>query len=277
MLCCCFLRDASVWKHDYFASVAAGIQSVTERAGYDITPVTSTSQAIGGRYVDYCRHRGYDGVIVMSGSFDESGLLELVNSDIPLVTIDYSFHHRGSVLSDNARGMHDLVQFAFSRGHRRIAYIYGENSSVSQTRLAAFYDACEKLKLQVPDEYVKPSLYRDYDGSAKATRELLELREPPTCILYPDDIASIGGIREIHSAGLRIPQDISVVGYDDIPLAGMVRPRLTTLHQDAEGVGQNAGRLILKAIESPRCFVPQHIMLPGYVVEGETVRDLNRW
>ena len=126
----------------------------------------------------------------------------------------------------------------------------------------------------MPDEYVKPALYRDHESSAKATRELLAMREPPTCILYPDDYASIGGMHEIVSEGLRIPHDVSITGFDGIPLAEMFRPRLTTLHQDAEGVGQNAGRLILKAIESPKSFLPQHIMLKGNVIEGETVRDL---
>ena len=269
-----FLRNESVWKHDYFSRVAEGIQSVTEQAGYDITPVTCSLPGTAGRYVDYCRHRGYDGVIVMSGSFSEAELLELINSEIPLVTIDYAFHHRGAVLSDNASGMNALVDYACRRGHRRIAYIYGEDGSVSQTRLAAFYNACQQRGIDVPDAYVKPALYRDHACSAQAARELMNLREPPTCILFPDDYACIGGMNELQASGLRVPQDVSVIGYDGIPLSELIRPRLTTLRQDAEGVGQNAGRLILQAIESPRAFIPQHIMLPGVVVEGETVRDL---
>lgn len=268
-----FLRKESVWKHDYFAGVAAGIQSVTEAAGYDITPVTCSGEAISGRYVDYCRHRGYDGVILMSASFDEEGLSDLINSEIPLVTIDYAFHHRGAVISDNARGMHDLVEFIHSRGHRRIAYIYGENSSVSQTRLAAFYDACQRLGVNVRDEYVKPALYRDHDSSAQATRELLALREPPTCILYPDDYACVGGMNMLIDMGLRIPQDISVAGYDGIPLAHLLRPKLTTILQDGQAVGRTAGRELLRAIRSPHGFVPQHIVLPCTLIPGESVSE----
>lgn len=269
-----FLRNEGVWKHDYFARVAEGIQSVTEAAGYDITPVTCRSKAVSGHYVDYCRHRGYDGVIVMSGMFGEPELMELINSEIPLVTIDYAFHHRGAVISDNVAGMSELVKYVHSQGHRRIAYVYGEDGSVSRTRLAAFYDTCQNLGIQVPDAYVKPALYRDHASSAQATRELLALRERPTCILYPDDYACIGGMDEIWNAGLRIPQDISIAGYDGIPISQLLRPRLTTLMQDAEGVGRNAGRLILKAIESPRSFLPQHIMLQGRLIEGESVREI---
>ena len=269
-----FLRNESVWMHDYFSRVASGIQKVAEAAGYDLTPVTCTRENIRERYVDYCRHRGYDGLIVMSGVFNENELMELINSEIPLVTIDYAFHHRGAVLSDNALGMRDLIRFIHSRGHRRIAYIYGEDSSVSQIRRAAFYDTCQELKLDIPDAYVKRALYRDHESCAQATRELLSLSRRPTCILYPDDYACVGGLNEILNAGLRVPHDISVAGYDGIPLAEMVRPRLTTLRQDAEGVGQNAAKLILKAIESPKSFIPQHISLRGSLVEGETVRDL---
>ena len=270
-----FLRNESVWTHDYFARVASGIQTVVEAAGYDLTPVTCTRENIRERYVDYCRHRGYDGLIVMSGVFNENELMELINSEIPLVTIDYAFYHRGAVISDNAAGMRDLIRFIHSRGHRRIAYIYGEDGSVSQTRLAAFYDTCQELGLDVPDAYVKKALYRDHASCALATRALLALPKRPTCILYPDDYACMGGINEILGAGLRIPHDISVAGYDGIPLAEMIHPRLTTLRQDAEGVGQNAARLILKAIESPKSFLPQHISLSGRVIEGESVRDLN--
>ena len=172
--------------------------------------------------------------------------------------------------------MCDLLNFVIARGHRRIAYITGERSSVTQNRLAAFYNTCEKHGIHVRDEYVKHALYRDHDASARATRELLALRERPTCIVYPDDYACIGGIQEIQQQGLRIPHDISVAGYDGIPLAEMIHPKLTTLRQDAEGVGQNAARLILKAIESPKSFLPQHISLRGRVIEGESVRDLTR-
>mgnify|MGYP000196519257 CR=1 FL=1 len=78
----------------------------------------------------------------------------------------------------------------------------------------------QRLGIEEPDEYVKPSFYRDADLAGERTGELLDLKDPPTCILYPDDYAAMGGINEIRERGLRIPEDISVAGYDGIEYRG---------------------------------------------------------
>lgn len=270
-----FLRGDTVWNHDHFSRVAAGIHAEVEAAGYDLAPVTCHKSQRPGQYLDYCRHRNYDGVIVMSGAFSEDGVLELVNSDIPLVTIDYALPHRSAVMTDHVQGMRDLVQYVYARGHRRIAYIFGENSTVSQARLTGFLDTCRQLGVSMPDAYVKPALYRDLVSCSQATRELIALPEPPTCILYPDDYAYVGGMNALMDAGLRIPEDISAAGYDGIPLSRLLRPQLTTVLQDGEAAGRSAGQLILQAIRSPRDFVPEHVMLPGKLIEGGTVKDIN--
>lgn len=270
-----FLRGESVWTHDYFAEIAASIQTVMGESGYDITPINCDGASVMGSYLDYCRYRSYDGIIVMSAGFTEKYLLELIDSEIPLVTIDYAFHHRGAVLSDNVQGMRDLVRYVHAKGHRRIAFIHGEDTSVTRNRLASFYTTAEELNVSVPDEYVRPAFYHDPDSSARATRRLLELPQRPTCILYPDDYSYVGGMNELLNQGMRIPEDISVAGYDGIRLAEILRPRLTTLRQDSEGIGRHAARMLLKAIEKPRSFISQHVTLPGRIMEGETVGSID--
>jgi len=268
-----FLRGESVWLHDHFARVAAGIHKELEAAGYDATPVTCTDEHLTGHYLEYCRHRSYDGVIVMSGSFQEEGLQELIDSGIPVVTIDYAFPQHSAVFSDHTQGMRDLVQHVYQKGHRRIAYVYGADSSVAHVRLSGFLSSCEQLGLTIQPEYMKRTTYRDPEASAQATRELMALPEPPTCILYPDDYACVGGMNMLMDMGLRIPQDISVAGYDGIPLAHLLRPKLTTILQDGQAVGRTAGRELLRAIRSPHGFVPQHIVLPCTLIPGESVSE----
>lgn len=272
-----FLRGENVWLHDHFARVAAGIHEELEAAGYDATPVTCTSEHLMGRYLEYCRHRSYDGVVVMSGFFQTEGMQELINSNIPLVVIDYAFPHRSAILTDHTQGMLDLVSHVYSKGHRRIAYIYGssdEDGSVAQVRINGFHSACRQLGLEIPPEYMKSAPYRDLEASAQATRELMALPQPPTCILYPDDHAYIGGMNVLMDMGLRIPQDISVAGYDGIPLSQLLRPKLTTVLQDGQAVGRAAGRELLRAIQSPRTFAPQHIVLPCTLLPGDSVAEI---
>lgn len=269
-----FLRGESVWLHDHFARVAAGIQEEIEAAGYDVTPVTCMDEHLTGHYLEYCRHRGYDGVIVMSGTFQEVGLQELVDSSLPLVTIDYAFAHHSAIFNDHQQGIGDLVRHVYQKGHRRIAYIFGEEGAVAHLRLSGFCNACAQLGLAIPPEYLKPAPYRDLALSAQATRELMALPQPPTCILYPDDYACVGGMNALMDMGLRIPEDVSIAGYDGIALSHLLRPRLTTVLQDGQAQGRSAGRELLRAISHPQDFVPQHIVLPCTLLPGDSVGEI---
>lgn len=270
-----FLRDASVWTHNYFSEIAESIHRVMEENGYDLTPVSRRGAAAMGSYLDYCRYRNYDGVIVMSGGYNDPTLMELIESDFPMVTIDYEFHHRGAVISDNVQGMHDLLHYIHAKGHRRIAFIHGEDTTVTRTRLASFYHTCEELGLDIADEYVKEACFNDLEASAQATEALLRLPKRPTCILYPDDYSCMGGLRVLREHGLSVPDDMSVAGYDGTNLAEVLQPKLCTFRQDCVGIGKNAAEMLLSAIANPRAYIPRHVILPGWLCEGASVRDLN--
>lgn len=269
-----FLRGESVFTHGYFAGIAQSIQTVMEQSGYDITPINCQRPGVMNSYRDYCRHRGYDGLIAMSAGFPEAQLAELADSEIPMVTIDYAFNHRGAVLADNEQGMRELLNHVYERGHRRIAMIYGDDTAVTRARLGSFYTTCEELDIPVPHEYVCEAIYHNWATTAQRTRELLALPQPPTCILFQDDYSAVGGLRTLREEGLRVPEDISITGYDGIPLAGYLYPRLTTFQQDSEAIGRHAARMLLRAMEKPRNFIPRHMRLPGRLLPGESVRNL---
>lgn len=269
-----FLRGESVWTHTYFSKIAASIQRVMNASGYDVVPIDSDTP-ITMSYVDYCRYRSYDGIIIMSAGTIDSRMQDLVASTIPIVTIDYAFHNRGAVLSDNVQGVRDLVTYVHMMGHRRIAFIYGEDTTVTRNRVASFYTRCDELQIPVNDEYMLEARYRDPDESARATAKLMDLDVPPTCILYPDDYSFIGGWNELTCRGLQVPHDISCAGYDGIELAKLLRPKLTTLEQDSEGLGANAARMLISAIDKPRSYIPEQMTLAGRLITGETVLDTN--
>jgi len=170
--------------------------------------------------------------------------------------------------------MRELVQYVYNKGHRKIAFIHGEDTAVTRFRVASFHKTCEELGVNVPDEYIISAFYHDPRESGLATRTLLALEDRPTCILYPDDFSYIGGMNEIERQGLKIPDDISVAGYDGILLSQVLRPKLTTLRQNAEALGSEAAQLLIEAIEAPKTYIPRRIVVPGNVQEGDTVRQL---
>ena len=178
------------------------------------------------------------------------------------------------VISDNVGGIRQLVEYIYGRGHRKIAYIHGADSVVTKNRLASFYRTAEKLELTVPDAYIKEGAYRDTSASYKATNELLDLPEPPTCIIYPDDFAAFGGINAISERGLRIPEDVSVAGYDGIRIGRHFQPQLTTIVQDTERLGREAAIKLINLIENPKTTLIEQIVVEGAVFEGNSVKQL---
>lgn len=118
--------------------------------------------------------------------------------------------------------------------------------------------------------------YRDAEATAMATAELLDLKDPPTCILYPDDFAALGGINELHERGLRIPDDISIAGYDGLTFARILEPRLTTLCQDTEAIDRLAAQKLIDLIEHPKTTIIDKFTVDGQLFPGASVRDLRK-
>ena len=197
-----------------------------------------------------------------------------MRSEIPVVTVDHIFDGRISIVSNNVQGMETLVSYVYERGHRKIAYIYGDDSSVTRSRVNTFYRVLHREGIRVPDEYMIRSPYRDADGAAAATGILLDLPDPPTCILYPDDCAALGGINEIRERGLRIPKDISVAGYDGITIARILEPRLTTICQDTDAMGRLAAEKLIELIESPRTAQADKYTVDGILFQGGSVGSI---
>jgi LacI family transcriptional regulator len=260
--------------HEYFSSVLNSLKVEAERLGFDITFISQNIGEFEMSYVRHCKYRNVDGVVIACVNFDDPAVIELVKSDIPIVTIDHVFDNRTAILSDNVNSIHDLVNYVYGCGHRKIAIIHGEKTSVTQKRLASFYRTCDELGLQVPDEYVKPALYHDPKSSGLATRELIALPKRPTCIMYPDDFSFIGGRNELEREGLSIPDDISAVGFDGIYLSQVLRPRLTTWKQDTDAIGRKAAAKLIEAIKHPKASVTQQVVVPGQIIEGGTVRNI---
>lgn len=258
--------------HEYFSSMLESFKVEAESNGYDITFINHN---VGGRhttYLQHCLYRGVDGVVIACVDFNHPQVRELVESGIPLITIDHVFNNRLAVLSDNVSGLEVLVRHAYRMGHRKIAFLHGENTTVTKNRLTGFHRACEELGLQIPDDYIRGCVYHDPDRCAQATRELMQLPDRPTCIIFPDDFSYIGGMNALTQMGLRIPEDVSAIGYDGIHLAKVLG--LTTYSQNAVQLGKTAAERLISLIEHPKTTLIDRIMIPGELLEGTTVKDL---
>lgn len=258
--------------HEYFSNVLESFKSEAEAHGYDITFINHN---VGGKptsYLQHCRYRGVDGVVIACVDFSDPQVRELAESELPLVTVDHVFNNRLAVMSDNVRGMETLVRYAYAKGHRKIAFLHGEKTTVTQNRLIGFYRACEELGLEIPEEYVRESVFHNPDRCALDTQALMSLPERPTCILFPDDYSYVGGMNTLRQMGIRVPEDVSVMGYDGIHLARVIG--LTTYWQDTQELGRIAAERLISLIEHPKTTLIDRIMVSGRLLEGTTVRQL---
>ncbi len=261
--------------HPYFSHVLDSFRRGAEEKGYDITFISQHAGKNILSYYEHSKYRGVDGVVIACVDFEEAEVQELLGGEIPVVTIDYTFDNRMSVSSDNVLGMRKIVEHLIEMGHRKIAYIHGEESRITESRLNSFYHTMEKFGVEIQEEYIWEGVYRDPNSSAKITEELLLLSNRPTCIIYPDDVSCVGGLNAIQSKGLSVPNDISVVGYDGQNVAQLIEPRLTTYKQNTEQIGRMAAQKLIQLIEQPKSTLIERIVAQGELVQGKSVKRLS--
>lgn len=258
--------------HDYFAGILDSFKRTVEEKGYVISFLNCCKDGVNRKtYLEQVRHRRYDGVVIACIEYDDAEVTELVRSDIPIVTIDQEIDNAIAVNSDNVQGIKNLVRYLGEMGHRRIAYITGDDNTVTAARLRGFREACEEIGVKIPEEYIRNSEYRNMKKASYQTEQLLALETPPSCILYSDDFAAIGGINVLRARGLEIPEDISVTGYDGINILSQYEPRLTTVRQNTVKIGRIAAEKLIECIENPKQADRKTVVVETELEKGRTV------
>lgn len=256
-------------QHPFFHEVLVGLKGAVGRAGYDLLLFAreQSNNVFGNQScLDRCRQHGVDGAVLI-GTPDEAGIRGLVRSEVPCVGIDLDLGEGGTlVASDNVAGAKLAVDHLYDLGHRRIATITGLlHTRPGADRLQGYREALQGHRLAYRDEYVT---YGDYyvDSGSQAMEELLGLGdEAPTAVFAAADLMAIGAIRAATAAGVRVPDELSVVGYDDISLAEHLQPPLTTVSQDKLSLGARGGQALVDQIEGNQ-QQPSPVTLPVEVV-----------
>ncbi len=262
-------------KNEYFAHILAALRENVSVRGYDITFIENN---IGNRkmtYLEHCKYRNFDGVCIVCADFTNPEVLEVVNSEFPVVTIDHSFNEAISIISDNTGGMRQLMEYIVSRGHKKIAYIHGNKSSVTHNRMVAFNQVLAENKIQIPEYYFCEGEYRLADTAEEYAYRLLDLPDRPTCIVASDDYAALGVIKAIKRRGLKFPEEISVAGYDGISISQALEPKLTTVKQNTDRIGEEAAKKLISLMESPMTTALNHVILKAELLVGDSVSNLS--
>jgi LacI family transcriptional regulator len=270
------LESGRTRQHAFYDDVLFGIRMRADAGNVDILLLTGVSVQVSGEashYADICRHHGAEGIVLAAFLPDEPELAELVASGFPTVAIDAQlFGPRASFISsDNVGGAAVAVRHLAELGRKRIAYIGASGPEPANIdRRLGYESALGELGLELRDEYVRHAgwLYR---RAYEQTRQLLELPEPPDAIFCASDVMAIGAMLAIEEAGLRIPEDIAVAGFDDSDYAAIAVPSITSVRQNLVGLGTAAVEAMLRMLDSPDNPPPASVLPVELVVRESTV------
>lgn len=200
-----------------------------------------------------------DGIILPPPLCDSRQMLqELEQAKIPVVAVagGAPTEASASVRIDDYEGARAMVRYLLELGHRDIAIIKGDpKHTPAGLRAAAFFDAMAEAGIEVPPEHIAPGLFTYRSGLSAAT-ELLRQRRRPSAIFSSNDDMAAAAVAVAHGMGLRVPEDLTVTGFDDTPVATTIWPELTTIHQPVTAMGRSAVTLILDQVRARRSGRP---------------------
>jgi DNA-binding LacI/PurR family transcriptional regulator len=257
----------------FYPLVSVAVQETVEEFGYDLLIYNFSNKPGRERaFLDLVSRRRPDGVIIFAWSLAKADLESLVAQGISVVCFSGAtdFPEVDTVGYDQAEGVRQAMGHLYSKGHHRIGHIAGALSTpTGRDRLAGYKEALAEYSLPFDPDLVKEGDFRRGSGRSPML-ELLRVPERPTAVFVANDIMAMDAVLAAQGAGLRVPEDIAIIGFDDIPEALVLRPPLTTVRQDPWELGAASARLILERLKFPASD-PGHLVLRPQLIIRHTV------
>ncbi len=238
-------------QNPFFAEIARGVEDVAYANQFAmilcISDENPTKEAF---YLNVMQAESVDGVILPPIAERDAAVLKLAQSGMPIVTVDRTLHGASidTVEVDNFQGAYEAVEHLIKLGHKRIALIAGRaNLSTSRDRRRGYEEALAAAKLPVRPEYIRVGDNKQASGRGLAD-ELLSLNPRPTALFVSNNLMAVGALEAIHMKKLKVPQEVALIGFDDLPWAEALDPPLTVVRQPAYEVGRAAAEMLLKRL-----------------------------
>jgi LacI family transcriptional regulator len=259
-------------SNPFFPEIARGVEDAANKAGYNV--ILCNSDNSPQKEVWYCtmvRKRRVDGTIFITTARTTQHIAGLAKAGVPVVLVD---REPGGlpidlVVTENREGGKLTASHLLSLGHKRIGIITGAlQTATGADRLCGIREVLLEAGAFRLDYLVEGTYH--YDSGYRGMQRLLELSERPTAVIAGNDMTAVGAIKALTDAGLRVPDDVSVVGYDDISLAAMMTPGLTTVAQPKYQMGASSVEVLMQRLVDLGAPPRKVVLQPRLVVRGST-------
>ncbi|MGI9951697.1 LacI family DNA-binding transcriptional regulator [Moorellaceae bacterium AZ2] len=264
----------------FFPSLARSIEDTASVHGYTVFLCNSDNEpANEEKYLRTLVQRFVDGIIIVGSSSESSCIQEVASNGIPVVLIDRRVEGvaADSVFCDNIHGAYLAVTHLLDEGHREIAFLGGPlDVSTTREREQGYILAHQEKGVPIDRSLISYGEFT-YESGFKQMTDLLERGRQPSAVFAANDMLAIGANRAIEGKNLRVPEDISIVGYDDILWAALEKPPLTTVAQPVYRLGMTACEILLERINRPGVQEPRQVVLqPRLIIRQSTCKKGNR-
>jgi DNA-binding LacI/PurR family transcriptional regulator len=266
----------SDFHNPFFAELVSGLEDQAHAEGYRL--VMNTGRRVTAEEeeaIEALMDLQVDGLI-LAGARVPMRIIARAAEFLPAVLVSRSSRkpNLDVVVNDDRLGARLAVEHLVELGHRRIAHVDGGSGANAVTRRLGFESAMRGLGLEAEMQSVRAAFTSE--AGAEGVHELFRRREPPTAIFACNDRAAIGALGALHQRGVRVPEDVSVVGYDGISIGALPQINLTTIHQPRFEMGRTAVEVLLERIRGDRRDVRRVVMPPRLVVRGTTAPPSRR-
>ncbi|REJ34746.1 MAG: LacI family transcriptional regulator [Bacillota bacterium] len=257
-------------NNPFFSFIVRGIEDVAHEQGFSVLLCNTDNDLERElQYTKIIGRRGADGAIFLTARVSSPHILTMAARVPVVLACEYIEGAVSQVSIDNVAAALDATRHLIQLGHKRIAYVNGPPDVVlSRDRLRGYTLALKQAGLPIEEELIVPGTFY-LESGVEAARRLLSLDDPPTAVFCANDEMAIGFIKEAYAMGRQVPDDVAVVGFDDIRFAAFYRPALTTIAQPMYEIGQRAARLLLDQIAG-KAQGPESIVLPHRLVVRES-------
>ncbi|WEG73355.1 LacI family DNA-binding transcriptional regulator [Vagococcus intermedius] len=265
----------------FFSKLIEGVETYLNALGYMIILCNSKhSVELEKKSFEELMYRSVEGIIVATPNLLDPFIMEVClrkKKDIPVVLVDMGKNTRneGKLIVEEYKGVHEGVSYLIKQGHRKIGFLreVGDYYQLSE-RITGYLNCLEDYNIPYNPAYIE-ECFLTIQGGYEGTQKLLhKSNREITALVCSNDQMAIGAYQAIYEAGLKIPEDISVIGFDDLETGKYLAPALTTIHQPVFDIGFSAAKFAVDAIENPYVRIPNKIF-PTQLVIRESVKNID--